>query len=168
MTADSGEGHGVAEWAAGAKIGPQLGQRQRIRSYRWMLSICWMLSILSLFLLAIAVLEGGIAPVVHAASRRSTMYRSPLGYPLTKQQLASVINEGADRHIKTISVSDILDDPTNNEVGRSTSAPTITMCMRLTRAPARRSGISRRVSCSIVARAHSCACARRVDADATS
>lgn len=106
---DCGEGHGVAEWAAGPKIGPQLGRRQRIRSYRWMLSV------LGLFLLAIAVMEGGFAPVVHAASRRATMYRSPLGYSFTKQQSGSVINEGVDRHIKTISVSDILDDPTNNE-----------------------------------------------------
>lgn len=109
MTADCGEGRGVAEWAAGPKVGPQLGRRQRIRSYRRMLSI------LGLFLLAIAVLEGGFAPIVHAASRRSTMYRSPLGYPFTKQRSGSVINEGVDRHIKTISVSDILDDPTNNE-----------------------------------------------------
>ena len=80
-----------------------------IRNYRWVLSI------LGLFLLAIAVSEAGFAPVVHSASRRSTMYRSPLGYPSTEQQSVSVINEGVDRHLKTISVSDILDDPTNNE-----------------------------------------------------
>ena len=71
--------------------------------------------ILSLFLLAVALSEGVFAPLAYPASRRSTMHGSPLGYLYTGQQPGSVINEGLDRHLKTVSVSDILDDPTNNE-----------------------------------------------------
>ena len=80
-----------------------------IRNYRWVVSI------LSLSLLAVAVLEGGFVPVVHAASRRSALYRSSPRHAYTEQQSGSVINEGLDRHLKTVSVSDVLDDPTNTE-----------------------------------------------------
>jgi len=44
------------------------------------------------------------------------MHGGPLGYLSTEQRPGSVINEGLDRHLKLISLSDILDDPTNNEV----------------------------------------------------
>ena len=43
------------------------------------------------------------------------MREGPLGFLHTEQQPGSIINEGLDRHLKLISISDILDDPTNNE-----------------------------------------------------
>jgi hypothetical protein len=42
------------------------------------------------------------------------MYRS-LGTPNAGRQPGSVINEGINRHLKTILISDLLDDPTTNE-----------------------------------------------------
>ena len=90
-----------------------------IRSYRAALRI-----ILSLSLLAVVLLEVGFAPLVNAASRRSTMYNSPPGHLYPGQQPGSVINEGLDRYLKTISVSDILDDPSNNE-GSAEVYPTL-------------------------------------------
>jgi eukaryotic-like serine/threonine-protein kinase len=71
------------------------------------------LSALSPFLLVVAA-GGCSAPVASTASVHFVRYQS-IGTPRTEPQSGSVISEGIDRHLKTILISDIVDDPTNNE-----------------------------------------------------
>ena len=73
------------------------------------------LSAFSPFLLVVTALGGCSAPVASPASEHFMLYRS-LGTPNAERQPVSAISEGIDRHLKTILISDILDDPTNNEV----------------------------------------------------
>ena len=70
---------------------------------------------MSVCLLAVALLGGEVAPAAYVASRGSAMHEGPLGYLPTEQQPGNIIDQGLDRHLKLISLSDILDDPTNNE-----------------------------------------------------
>jgi len=79
-----------------------------IRSYRWVLNA------LIPFLLVVTALGGCSAPVASTASGPYVM-RHSLGTPSTEWQSGSVISEGIDRHLKTILISDLLDDPTTNE-----------------------------------------------------
>ena len=74
----------------------------------------WVLSALSPFLLATTTLGGCSAPIAPTASGYFVAYHS-LGLPNTGRQPESVISDGIDRHLKTVFISDILDDPTNNE-----------------------------------------------------
>jgi hypothetical protein len=80
-----------------------------MRGYRWVLDA------LSPFLLVVIALGGCSAPVASTATGHFVVYRS-FGSPSTERQSGSVINEGIDRHLKTILISDLLDDPTTNEV----------------------------------------------------
>src|SRR3984957_5729331 len=79
-----------------------------IRGYRWALGV------LSPFLLVVTALDGCSAPAASTASGHFVMYHSH-GTPDTAGQSGSVISEGIERHIKTILISDLLDDPTTNE-----------------------------------------------------
>src|ERR1700733_11517213 len=79
-----------------------------MRGYRWVLNA------LSPFLLVATALVGCSAPVAPTASGHFVMYRS-LGTSNTERQSASVISEGIDMHLKTVLISDVLDDPTNYE-----------------------------------------------------
>src|SRR5579863_9258653 len=81
----------------------------------WSMRGLWrVLSALSAFLLVVAVAEGCSAPLAATASARFARYQ-PVGTPGTERLSASVISEGIERHLKTVLISDILDDPTNNE-----------------------------------------------------
>src|SRR3984957_3234680 len=79
-----------------------------IRGYRWALGV------LSPFLLVVTALDGCSAPAASTASGHFVMYHSH-GTPDTAGQSGSVISEGIDRRLKTILISDLLDDPTTNE-----------------------------------------------------
>lgn len=72
------------------------------------------LGALSPFLLVMTALGGISASVAPTASAHLMMYRYP-GTSHTGRQSASVISEGIERHLKTVFVSDVLDDPTNSE-----------------------------------------------------
>lgn len=72
------------------------------------------LSALSPVLLVMTALGGCSASFAPTASGHLMMYRS-LGAPNTRRQPASVISEGIERHLKTVFISDVLDDPTNSE-----------------------------------------------------
>jgi hypothetical protein len=72
------------------------------------------LGVLSPVLLVVTVLAGCSVPAASTASGHFVGYHS-LRAPGTERQPGSVISEGIDRVIKTILISDVLDDPTNNE-----------------------------------------------------
>jgi hypothetical protein len=59
-------------------------------------------------------LGGCSVPVAPTASGHLLTYHS-LGTSLTGGKPESVISDGIDRHLKTVFISDVLDDPTNNE-----------------------------------------------------
>ena len=79
-----------------------------MRRYRWVLSA------MSPFLLVMAALGGYSVPVAPTAYGHLVAYRSA-GTANTARQPVSVISDGIDRHLKTVFISDVLDDPTNNE-----------------------------------------------------
>jgi hypothetical protein len=74
----------------------------------------WVLNALIPFLLVVTALGGCSAPVAFTDSGPLAVHYS-LGTPSTGRLSGSVISEGIDRHVKTILISDLLDDPTTNE-----------------------------------------------------
>lgn len=73
------------------------------------------LGALSPFLLIMTALGGFSASVAPAASAHPMMYRPVDPARTRRPHSASAISDGIQRHLKTVFVTDILDDPTNNE-----------------------------------------------------
>jgi hypothetical protein len=72
------------------------------------------LGALSPLLLFMAALGGCSAPAASTASGHFLAYHSPSAHD-AGQQPDSVISDGFNRHLKTVYISDVLDDPTNSE-----------------------------------------------------